>query len=255
VLYPLFKKSKNAKFDVLFKMRTPIAIFGFKDTLAGQIFEMLRSYDRYDIRYFVSINPVPDIDVERDEQIFKPRRIELVRNGTLFGLPVVQENIFDQLIFDRIKHVLVLEDDGRTRALVFERLDAFRIEPISFIHPSVVFGGQNDIGCGSIIFPNCYIGYKARIGKGTILQSGCSIEHHSSVGNFCDINPRLTMAGSSTVEDLVEINMCVDIINKVTVRTRARVGAGSLVMSDCDSDSLYYGRPAKRIRSLVFSQH
>jgi len=151
---------------------------------------------------------------------------------------------------DRIKKLLLLEDNLFVRKEVLEKLKTENIKIITFIHPSVHLGGHNEIGEGAIVFPQCYIGYKTDIGKSSIIQSCLIFEHHSVVGNYVDINPRLTTASFVNIKDFVTIYISVDIINHITVETGARIGAGSLVLQNCKEKALYYGRPAKFIREL-----
>jgi len=226
-----------------------IAVFGFKDTLVGQVLQMLKSEGLYEVAYFISVNILPDVDIEFEQQRRPNRKTEFVQDGKIFGSPIFStQNYIQKLLEDKITKVLVLEDDLRLRSEIFDSIEKVDISPISYIHPSTFFGGCNTIGKGVVIFPNCYIGYKTDIGDGTIIQSNCVIEHHSSIGKFCDIKPRLTTGGCTIVGNFVEINMSVDIINKIRIEDGARIRAGSLVLKNCQSEMLYYGRPAKKIR-------
>jgi UDP-N-acetylbacillosamine N-acetyltransferase len=228
---------------------TKIAIFGFKDTFVGQVLQMLKSEGLYEIAYFISVSDLPIVDIESEQRKRPNKKTEFIRDGKIFGRPVLSTRNYSQkLLKDEITKVLVLEDNLQLRAEVFKSIKEVDIDPISYIHPSTFFGGQNTIGKGVVIFPNCYIGYKTDIGDGTILQSSCVIEHHNSIGKFCDINPCLTTGGSTFIGDFVEINISVDIINKIRIEDGARIGAGSLVLANCKSGMLYYGRPAKEIR-------
>lgn len=228
---------------------TKIAVFGFKDTLVGQVLQMLKSEGLYEIAYFISVHDLPIVDIESEQEKRPNRKTEFIQDGKIFGRSVFSTRDYTQkLIEDEITEVLVLEDDLQLRAEIFKSIEKVDIQPISYIHPSTFFGGQNTLGKGVVIFPNCYVGYKTDIGDGTILQSSCVIEHHNSIGKFCDINPCLTTGGSTFIGDFVEINISVDIINRVRIEDRARIGAGSLVLANCKSGMLYYGRPAKEIR-------
>lgn len=229
-----------------------IAVFGFKDTLVGQVLQMLKSEGLYEVAYFISINILPDVDIEFEQQRRPNKKTEFIQDGRIFGSPVFStRNYIQKLQEDKITKVLVLEDDMRLRSEIFNSIEKVDISPISYIHPSTFLGGYNTIGKGVVIFPNCYIGYKTDIGDGTIIQSNCVIEHHSFVGKFCDINPRLTTGGFTFVGDFVEISISVDIINKIRIGDGARLGAGSLILNNCKSGMLYYGRPAREIRSNI----
>lgn len=226
-----------------------IAVFGFKDSLVGQVLELLKFDMKYEVVYFISVNGLPSIDVDIEHQKRPNRKTEFVQHGRLFDRPVFSSpNYIEKLLADEIKMVLVLEDNICLRSEIFKSIYEVNIQPISYIHSSTFLSGQNTIGEGVIIFPNCYIGYKSDIGHGTIIQSNSVIEHHNVVGNFCNINPRLTTGGFTYIGNFVEINMSVDIINRIRIEDGARIGAGSLVLDNCQEKMLYYGRPARKIR-------
>ena len=233
------------------KERERIVVFGFKDSLVGQIIELMKHSSNYQIEYFISLSQLPILDLNFENKKRPNTKTEFIVDGKIFGKTVfVTENYIELLKKNRISSVLVLEDNKDLRQKIFVKIKKANIKILSFIHHSVFLGGFNTLGEGVIIFPNCYIGYKSDIGSGTILQSNCVIEHHNSVGSFTDINPNVTTGGFTKIGDFVEINMSVDIINRITIHNKSRIGAGSLVLKDCDSETLYYGRPAKAIRKL-----
>jgi UDP-N-acetylbacillosamine N-acetyltransferase len=212
--------------------------------MAGQLIECMRISDSYIIEYFISVSKIPDLDIESEHKKRPNDKTEFVVDQRIFGKPVfVEPNYLGKLEKEGIKKVAVFEDDKDTRNSIFSVLK-------EFIHPSVFLGGKNDFGTGVIIFPNCYIGYKSDIGEGTVIQSGCTIEHHNRVGAFTHINPGLTTGGFTRIGDFVEISMSVDIINRINVENGAKIGAGSLVLKNCEKNTLYYGRPAKPVRKI-----
>lgn len=228
-----------------------IAIFGYRDTMAGQLIEYMKISSNYIIEYFISVDKLPNLNIEAEHKKRPNNKTEFVVQNRIYGKPVfIGTNYLEKLKKDGIKKVAVLEDDKDVRSNIFSSLKNTQIEILSFIHPSVFLGGQNDFGVGVIIFPNCYIGYKSDIEEGTVIQSGCIIEHHNKIGAFTHINPRLTTGGFTRIGDFVEIKISVDIINRINIENRAIIGAGSLVLKNCKSHTLYYGRPAKAIRSI-----
>lgn len=232
-----------------------IAVFGFKDSLVGQVLQFLNSDAAYDIVYFFSTTGLPDLDIEKEHNKRPNRKTEFPIGGKIFGKSIfTTPDYVGKLRSDGIGKVLLLEENLLLRREIFSSLKIAGIESITYIHPSVFIGEQVTIGEGTIIFPKCYIGYKSDIGDGTIIQSNCAVEHHNKIGDFCDINPNLTTGGFTRINDLVEINISVDIINKISVGTGCRIGAGSLVLSSCEPNSLYYGRPAKKIRHHELSK-
>ena len=240
-------------------LKEDIAVFGFKDSMAGQLLSFLREENKFNIAYFISLTELQRLDIEKEHSKRPNRKTEFDKNGKIFGKDLIvfstinkNSNSIDYVSFLKSKGInkcLLLEDNLLLRKKIFSILKDNEINLITYIHPSSFIGDFTSIGEGSVIFPNCYLGYKSDIGCSTIIQSSSTIEHHNSIGSFCNICPRLTTGGFTLVDDLVEIMMSVDIINKVKIDSICKIGAGSLVMNNCESNYLYYGRPAKKIRT------
>jgi len=228
-----------------------IAVFGYRDSFVGQLTEYMKNSVNYDIAYFISVNELPNLDVSSEHKKRPNNKTEFPEDNKIFGKQIyVGQDYLDKLEKDGIKKVAILEDDKELRSQIFLSIKKAKIEILSFIHPSVFLGGFNTIGEGVVIFPNCYIGYKSDIGDGTVIQSNCVIEHHNKIGSFTHINPGLRTGGFTSIGDFVEINMSVDIINRISIDYGAKIGAGSLVLKNCEKNTLYYGRPAKPIRKI-----
>lgn len=223
-----------------------VAVFGFTDTLAGQVVNFLGSDA---VAFFISVKPLPELDIEEQHALRPNAKTEFVQNGRLFGKEVVVTEDYIPLLRKRgIDRCLVLEDDRYLRREIIAILDEKGIEVMSYVHPTAILCGHNTIGKGVVIFPQCYVGYKADVLDGTIVQSNCTIEHHSVIGRFCDINPNLTTGGFVGIGDLCEINISVDVINRITIGRYSRIGAGSLLLENTGENELWFGRPARLIR-------
>ena len=226
-----------------------VAIFGFKDSLVGQVLEMLKQHTKYEVEFFISIKPLSQFDIETEHLTRPNRKTEFIKDMKIFGKSVFYEpNFIDLLKREHINKVFILEDDGWTRSKIFKVLQSHKIQVLSFFHPTTVFAGHNTLGHGVIIFPQCYIGYKTDIKDNVIIQSKSTIEHHNVVNDFVNINTNLTTGGFTFIDKYAEINISVDIINRIKIGKGCRIGAGSLVMDDCKEGGLYFGRPAKYVR-------
>ena len=224
-----------------------VAVFGFMDSLAGQVVNFLDG--EYNIAFFISVDEPPELDVEEQHSLRPNAKTEFVVAGKIFGKEVVVSDRYVDLLVERgITKCFVLEDDRYLRQEIIAALKENGIEVLSYVHPTAVLCGHNTIGEGVVVFPQCYVGYKADVLDGTIMQSNCTIEHHSVVGRFCNVNPNLTTGGFVKIDDLCEINMSVDIVNRITIGARSRIGAGALVMANVPERELWYGRPARYIR-------
>ena len=228
-----------------------IAIFGVLDSLTGRLVELLNRLGTYEICFYISVNELPKIDAQYEHSIRPHHRTEFPIGNTIFGEEIfVGNGYIEKLRKSQIESCFVIEDNQVLRSQITEKLNNAKINVLSYIDPSTVLGGKNQLGPGTIIFPNCYLGYKSDTQVGSIIQSGSLIEHHSVVGSFVNINPRLATGGFIKIEDFAHLNISVDISNRVVIGEHAVIGAGSLVLKNCDPRSLYYGRPAAFVRSI-----
>jgi acetyltransferase-like isoleucine patch superfamily enzyme len=231
--------------------RKDIAIFGFKDSVVGQLINMLDIKIKKKLNCIISFKKIHNIKIREEHKKRPNKKTNFITDNKIFGLPVFySKNFINILKKKKIKHVYVLEDKGIDRSVIFKKVEKEKLNILSFIHNSVKLMGDNSIGKGAIIFPDCYIGYKSDIGDGCFIQSGCRIEHHNSIGKFCDINPCLITGGFTQIRDFCQISIAVNIINKISIGNHSRVGAGSLVMKNIKNNELHYGVPAKFIKKL-----
>ena len=228
-----------------------VVIFGFKDSLVGQFVEMFKIVNKFDICYFVSINPLPEIDIEREHKNRPNSKTEFVKNNTFLQKPVFYTDDFlAKLKNDQIHNAIVLEDDVSDRLRIIQTLMKNKINVHSFIHETSFLGGQNLIGSGTIIFPMCFVGYKTDIKLGTIIQQNSSIGHHNVIGKCCNIETSVTTNGFSLIGDLSTIHSSATIINRINIGKECEIGAGSLVIKNCQERSTYIGTPARKIKEL-----
>lgn len=124
----------------------------------------------------------------------------------------------------------------------------------------------------SQIKPSCIIRTrKLRIGKGSTLNYNSVLDNRAgiTIGEYVGIgigvsfitsshgidNPK-QRAGTGTlaeivVEDGVFIGSRVTILQGVRIRRGAVIGAGAVVLNDCEENGFYVGIPARKIRSLA----
>ena len=228
-----------------------VAIFGVLDSLAGRLVELLAQLGKHEIVLVVSVKELPKLDVHHEHSVRPHDRTEFPIGNTIFGKEIfIGSGYINRMREMQIEASFVIEDDQLLRSQIIEQLNKDGIEVLSYLDSSTILGGKNRLGIGTIIFPNCYLGYKTDTEVGAIIQPGTLIEHHSVVGNFVNINPRLTTGGFVKIEDFAQINIAVDISNRIVIGRQSIIGAGSLVLENCDPQSLYYGRPAVFVRSI-----
>lgn len=127
-----------------------------------------------------------------------------------------------------------------------------------YIDPSAQVIGQVQIGDYSSIWANCVLRgdiQKIVIGRCTNIQD-LSLLHVETgrgckVGNYVTIGHQVTLH-ACTVKDESLVGIGSVVLDGAVIGERTILGAGSLVTHDqrLKSGSLYFGRPARFIRSL-----
>lgn len=87
------------------------------------------------------------------------------------------------------------------------------------------------------------------IGDGTKIAGNCQIGHNVNIGRHCLIGPYTLLSGSVKVKDYVNINANVLVDHGVTIGECSEIGACSYIRKDIPDHELWYGNPAKLIRS------
>lgn len=98
----------------------------------------------------------------------------------------------------------------------------------------------------------------AKIGKCLFIDHGCGIVvgETAVIGNYCSIYHGVTLGGVSianekrhpTVEDHVMIGAGAKILGAITIETRVKIGANSVVTKSVSAGSVVAGIPAKVIQ-------
>lgn len=119
----------------------------------------------------------------------------------------------------------------------------------SAIHPSVQIAKDVTIGKGAAIMAGAVINSSTFVGDFTIINTKASIDHDGRMDDFSSLAPNATLGGNVTLGECSAISISATIKHGVKIGKHAIVGAGALLLNDCEDYSVMYGVPAKLIRS------
>lgn len=128
---------------------------------------------------------------------------------------------------------------------------------INLIHPSATFGWrQREVitSCiGVIVCAGARLTSSIKVGNFVIFNQNVTVAHDTTIGDFVHLAPQVCIsgnvdigtgvwvgAGSIVKQGLPEKNLQIGV---ATI-----IGAGAVVVSDCDSNAVYVGVPAKRLK-------
>ena len=152
------------------------------------------------------------------------------------------ESLFDKLI------VCVGYKHLNFRERLFNQLQK-KYDFYTFIHSSVVFGENVQVGDGSIIFPGTVLDNGVEIGPNTLLNTGVKIAHDSKIVMHGFLAPGVTLAGFVEIGVRCFIGVGTNVIDNVTICNDTFVG-GSLVLRDIEEPGVYVCKNNAKIMKL-----
>jgi sugar O-acyltransferase (sialic acid O-acetyltransferase NeuD family) len=121
----------------------------------------------------------------------------------------------------------------------------------NLIAPDVKFHDPDSFikGVGNIIFFSCRISCDVKIGNFNLMNSLISLGHDVNIGDRNVLNPVVRISGDCKVgnDNFFGVNSL--ILQGIKIGSNTRIGAASVVMRNTRDSSLYFGNPAKRIKS------
>ena len=165
---------------------------------------------------------------------------------TIMGLPVL--GTIAQL--DEFDHdaVIVAIGDNRTRARIFESVQARGEQIVNAIHPAAVLAPDVCLGEGVMICAGVVVNTGTVIGDDVILNTGCTVDHHNHIGNHAHIAPGVHLGGDVTIGEGTVVGIGATVIPQRTVGAWSVVGAGAVVTKDIPAHATAAGVPARVIQ-------
>lgn len=140
----------------------------------------------------------------------------------------------------------------RVRKLVVDKMYTLgKPNFITLIDPSVIIEAERDnIGTGSIVCAGSICTADVKIGDFSIINKQCSIGHDVTIQDFCTISPKVMLGGNVYICDGSEIGAASTIRQQLVIGEGANIGMGSVVVKNVEPNTLYFGAPAKKVKSL-----
>ena len=146
--------------------------------------------------------------------------------------------------------------DNLIREKIFNRFHQ-SVSFINLIHPSATVGfGQSrliDDARGLVMCAGARLTNNIRLGNCCIVNQNVSVSPDCSFGNFVHIAPGANISANVTIGDRCWIGAG-SVVNqglidkKMIIESDVMVGSGAVVIGNCESNAVYAGVPAKRIK-------
>jgi sugar O-acyltransferase (sialic acid O-acetyltransferase NeuD family) len=203
-----------------------IVIFG-AGAQGRVIIDILKEKNEFDIIGFIDSNR--DLNSQYYNYPILGRQNNLIalkeKHGEFNGIIAIGDNYSRSLIEKEILNQLPN----------FKFTNA--ISNFASISPSVKMG-----------FGNAIINSEAVIGNHCILNTNSSLEHNCIMNSFSSLAPGVTTGGYIDIGKFSAIALGSTIFDRITIGENVVIGSGSTVTKDLESNFLYYGTPAKKIK-------
>ena len=113
--------------------------------------------------------------------------------------------------------------------------------------------GNVKIGKGSIIVSGSVVNTGTIIGDHCLINTSSSIDHDNIFNNFSSTGPGVTTGGNVELGNCSHLGIDSTIRHNISIKENTIIGARSLVLKNCDKNSVYYGSPAKKIRDRKYN--
>jgi len=117
-------------------------------------------------------------------------------------------------------------------------------------HPSCQLGSDIKIGEGTTVMANTAINCDTIIGNHCIINTSVSVDHDCEIGDFVHLAPGSHLGGGIKVGNNTLIGLGTSIKNNISIGENSIIGAGSVVIKNVESNVVYVGNPARKLRDL-----
>lgn len=137
------------------------------------------------------------------------------------GNPIIKKQIYTNLV---------------NRGAVFAQL----------IHPTAIIANSAKLGEGVVVCPFALVSADATIGRMVAINGFSSVGHDVVIDDFCTLSAHVDLMGSVHIGESVFFGSGARVLPKVIVKSKARIGAGALIMRTVAEESVMYAQPAKK---------
>ena len=104
------------------------------------------------------------------------------------------------------------------------------------------------VGKGSLIVSGSVINTGTKIGEHCLINTSSSVDHDNTFKNYSSTGPGVTTGGNVELGQCSHLGIGSTVKHQTSIGDNTIIGAQSLVLKNCNKNSVYYGIPAKKIR-------
>jgi sugar O-acyltransferase (sialic acid O-acetyltransferase NeuD family) len=138
--------------------------------------------------------------------------------------------------------------NSRLRVVLFNKLQKHQAKIPTIKSPFALVSKYADLGKGTIVMHQACVNANAQVGQNTIINTKSLIEHDCQIGNHTHISTGAIVNGNCFIGDHVFVGSQSVIVQGVSICDNVVIGAGSTVLKSIDTEGVYVGNPARKIK-------
>ena len=158
----------------------------------------------------------------------------------------------------KVKNIffIIAVGDNFTREKIKNEMETQykKINWYTYISNETLISKNSLIGKGSIVMKGSIINSNCKIGEHCLINTGSIVEHDNIFKDFSSIAPGAITNGSVILKERSHIGSGSVIKNNIKIDKDVVIGIGSVVTRNCSSKKIYFGNPAKSIRSRKINE-
>ncbi|MBI4056117.1 MAG: acetyltransferase [Elusimicrobia bacterium] len=172
-----------------------------------------------------------------------------LKDSQFCGFPVLgPASDLARLRKEKIQAAIIAIGNNRVRASLFQKARELGFRLPTVIHPSAVIAKDVSMGDGVQVSPGAVIVTGSRLGNNIVLNTSISVDHDCLVSDHCYIAPGAHLAGNVTVGPFTWVGMGANVLQGLKIGTNVLLGAGSVLLSDAEDDTVIVGVPGRVLR-------
>lgn len=133
----------------------------------------------------------------------------------------------------------------RSKRSILDRLESFKLNYLSLIHPTAVVLDSVRLGVGVLINAGAVVVHDTTLGDFTSVNLNATVGHDCVIEEFVTIGPGANIAGRVSLGRGAFVGLNATVLESITVGSWATVGAGAVVLKEVPAHTVVFGNPAR----------
>lgn len=165
----------------------------------------------------------------------------------LHGLPVLGGLEWLAANANRVE-VIVGVGSPEARFHIARRAQSAGARFVSAVHPTATLTRWVTLAEGVVVMAGARMTSNIRVGGHSHINQNCTIGHDTVIQDFVSLHPGVNVSGDVHIRDGVLVGAGAVIVEKLTVGSWSRIGAGSIVLGSLGDNVTAVGCPARVVR-------